>query len=591
MSNPIKYSSRDFNSIMADINADAELIDKPEWWKRIWAGVGDVLALYEDLVANEAYLRTSFTRRAVRDLCQLIDYDIGEHSTSSGSIIFELNAATVVWPKTISLVNLVAQSPGSQTQSAKRFEARAPVTQALTTATVTHATADSILLKTAGAHVFLTGEKIRIASSGTLPSPLVANTDYWVIYISATQFYLASSRTNAYNGTKITLTTAGSGTITVTLYSIQATCYQQTKIASVSIGVSDGITTWQTFNLPDKFMLPDTLAVTINAVTWTKVDTLVNSTGIDTHYKLYYNDDGSSFLQFGNGVYGAIPGNFDVYVVYAYGGGSDSNISSLNRITIYAGTDSDVTGVSNSTTFTGGSDHETIAEAKRLAPLLLKARSRFVTFEDGLALALSYPGVSQAYVIRNAYGVLSCAIPIVPSGGGAPASSLLTDLSAYLVSISIADSMDARAIAPIYTSTTGVIFTVHMKTGYAWDDIKKYIYFAVHLIFSEVGLELQNLYSEEGIGSAVTYINNKWGSLPGIGSFVPADYAQLTRILDNFTPATFGMDFQISDVLGFIDSFIIGVDYCLSVAGLPLTCDEYHIVTDNIDTVANITEI
>ena len=589
MSNPIKYSSRDYNSIIADINADPELIDKPEWWKRIWGGVGDVLALYEDLIANEGYLRTAFTRRAVRDLCQLIDYEIGEHSTSDGTLIFELNADTVAWPKTIALADAVAQSPGSQTQSSKRFEARAALVQALTAeAFTTNFAANNELTV---ARVYMTGEKVRVSTTNTLPSPLVAGTDYWVIYVSATTIKLATSRLNAYNGVEITLLSDGVGVHTITLYSIQGTCYQQTSVASVSVGESDGITEWQTFDLPDKYILSDTLGVTINAVSWSEVATLVDSLAADTDFKLYFNDDYSSFLQFGNGVYGAIPGNFDVFVAYAYGGGADSNVSTLNRITSYAGTDSDVTGVSNGTTFTGASDHETISEAKRLAPLLLKARSRFVTFDDGLALTLAYAGVSQAFVVRNAYGPLSCAIPIVPSGGGFPGVALKTALQAYLISISVLESVDARVLDPTYNTTVGVTLTVHMKTGYAWDDIKKYIYFAVHLLFSEVGQELQNLYLEDGIGDAVTYINTKWGILPGIGSFTAVDYAQLTRILDNFTPAAFGQDFQESDIAGFIDSFITGVDYCIPTAGLPLVCTDYEITKDDLDAVANITEI
>lgn len=50
---------------------------------------------------------------------------------------------------------------------------------------------------------------------GALPSPLVAQTDYWVIRIDANTLRLATSSGNALAGTFIDLTTTGSGTNTL----------------------------------------------------------------------------------------------------------------------------------------------------------------------------------------------------------------------------------------------------------------------------------------------------------------------------------------------------------------------------------------
>lgn len=76
---------------------------------------------------------------------------------------------------------------------------------------------------TATNHGLLTGDgQVTIASSGTLPSPLVANTPYWVIVLGANTFQLASDYGNTGGGqgagnptTPITLTSAGSGTFTL----------------------------------------------------------------------------------------------------------------------------------------------------------------------------------------------------------------------------------------------------------------------------------------------------------------------------------------------------------------------------------------
>lgn len=67
------------------------------------------------------------------------------------------------------------------------------------------------------AHGYLTGLKVQVSNSGgALPTGLVAVTDYFLIKIDADTFYFASSLVNAQAGTKIDLTTNGTGTQTVT---------------------------------------------------------------------------------------------------------------------------------------------------------------------------------------------------------------------------------------------------------------------------------------------------------------------------------------------------------------------------------------
>lgn len=81
--------------------------------------------------------------------------------------------------------------------------------------TFTAVAATDICTKTA--HGYLTGLKVQVSNSGgALPTGLSAATDYFVIYIDANTFYLASSLANAQAGTRIDITGAGTGTQTVT---------------------------------------------------------------------------------------------------------------------------------------------------------------------------------------------------------------------------------------------------------------------------------------------------------------------------------------------------------------------------------------
>lgn len=83
------------------------------------------------------------------------------------------------------------------------------------------------------AHGLLTGDAVYLTTTGALPTGLSANTIYYAVKIDANTFNLATSRANAYAGTKINTSGTQSGT-----HTINACPY----------GLGDGSTT---FNIPD----------------------------------------------------------------------------------------------------------------------------------------------------------------------------------------------------------------------------------------------------------------------------------------------------------------------------------------------------
>jgi hypothetical protein len=575
---------------MNDINSDSDLIDTPNWWKRIWAGVGDVLSMIINAVANQSFLRTSFTRQAVIDLCELIDYDLSSVSTSSGTLIFYLDGSTA-FPLVVAKADLAAQNEGSVTVAQRRFEGRASASITAVNETFTVSAGDDWLIV---ARVYLTGEKVRFTTTNTLPAPLAINTDYYVIYVDDTHIRLATSLSDAYAGTYINITTTGVGVHTIHLYSSQVTAYQQESLSnSIIIGESDGVTTWQEFELPDLKILSDTIELTINSDSWTLVTTFVNSSSTDKHFKLIYLENGKAKIGFGNGVYGAIPGAFDIFADYSYGGGLNSNISTLDKINIYAGSDSNVEGVSNATTFTGGDDEENIESAKKLGPLLLKARDRAVTTEDFEALSESFSGVSQAKANKNVYGLLSVQIVIVPSGGGAPSASLKSSLDTYLTERTLLSDPDGDSAInvvvddPTYV-TANVTSAMKMLSGYDFADVLPFYRLCVRLLFSEYTKELVGLYNSSGIEAAVVAINTKWSD-----TFTSNDYAQIQTFLTemderNLIPE-FGQTYQDTETLGFINMFVEGCDYLTwALPVFPIALDDDEISTDGTTTLTEI---
>lgn len=86
-----------------------------------------------------------------------------------------------------------------------------PKTGSTYTATFTAATTDII---TATAHGLINGTRITVATAGTLPTGMAANTSYYVIDAATDTFKVSTSP----GGTALDITGAGSGTHTLTWY-------------------------------------------------------------------------------------------------------------------------------------------------------------------------------------------------------------------------------------------------------------------------------------------------------------------------------------------------------------------------------------
>ena len=579
---PFQYTSVDYDSILSNINSDSELVTKPNWWKRLWAGIGDLLSVMINQMANLLFLRTSFTRQSVMDLLQLIDYTLTAHSTSSGIEMFYINSTlgTGIFPYTPLASNLAATSIGSIASSSMRFEAISGLTFSLVQSSFTTNYAVNNNLTVGGIVIGYTGHKCRLTTTGSLPAPLQTNTDYYIIYFNSSTIQLANSLSNAFAGINIVLTSNGSPTNTLTLYSATVTVQQQTTLTSqVNIGQSDGLSSWQEFRLPNSYMLASSLVITINGVQWTQVTTFINSTSTSKVYKVFPMSQNNFGIRFGNGTYGAIPGSYAIMALYAYGGGANSIVSSLNRITNYAGSDSNITGCTNVSLMTGGADEQVLNDAKQLGPTLLKARTRFITLGDGEALALNFGGISWCSIISNAYGPLSCQVLAIAPGGGNPSGAVQTALQNYLISISTLSSINV-VVSNATLSTLSITSAIHLLSGYTYTGQMPYYFkLAWQLFISETGYQIQQNYINNGIASTVTLINSIFSSSFGVN-----DYTQIQQMVSNpnWTPRNFGDTIQQSEAFTFIESSIIGCQYITITAfgsGFPYVCSSTSITT------------
>lgn len=79
-----------------------------------------------------------------------------------------------------------------------------------------------------------TGEEIKFTTTGTLPASLVIGTTYFAIRVDATHIQVATTLANANAGTAIDLTTVGTGTHTITVYTYAVDNYVERIINRAS---------------------------------------------------------------------------------------------------------------------------------------------------------------------------------------------------------------------------------------------------------------------------------------------------------------------------------------------------------------------
>jgi hypothetical protein len=578
--NPIQYTSKSYDTILADINSDPELADKPDWWKRAIAGIGDVISMWNNAAANDAYLPTAFTRPAVHNLCALIGYVLASPAPSVGTVIFHLDGS--VSSGTFAATDLVASTRGTIAAGVKRFEARASSTldtTAYTTNLTTNPPSGNAVLVSRD---FTTGEKVRVTGS-SLPSGLAAGTDYWIIRVDATHIKFSTSLTNARAGSAITIS-GGSGTMSTYLRSLLVTVYQQETKPTKTIGNGDSSTQWLELDLPDTDILSAQLTVKVDGTEWTRVDSLAFSSSIDQHYQHVFRSDGSSFVRFGDGTNGAIPGSFEITADYAVGGGADGNVSA-GSINVYAGSNASILTVYNPSSMTGGTDEESIERAKRIAPGFLKSRDRFITVEDGINLVLAYGGVQLCTVLPNEYGVVSAKVIGIATGGGNPNPTLQATIQTYLMDRSVMGSIDVRFVDATITSEA-VTSAVHMLPGYVWADVLPYFRLAWKMFFSEAGAEIVEAYDAYGLDYAITRINSILSESFSANDLKVQQVITTAKLLGT---RTFGDAIQQDDAISFVRSAVSGIDYMtIATPSFPIVLANSEITTPGTLTLTEV---
>lgn len=476
----IDYSSRDFQSVISQIDSDSELKEQPSRFKIMIAGVFDVLNNTLNAVLNSLFIRTSFSRSAMQDLLNLIDYQMSWKKTSYADVTLTIDsAATISSSYTFLKSNLIFGTISTTSKEQVRFEALEDVIFPISTTVTT----------------------VRV--------------------------------------------------------------YAKTTKDIANIGTSNG-GSWQIFDLPDLDILKEYLTLTIGSDTYTLVDTFANSSNTDTHFRIYFRSDGSSYIKLGgidsvsSTQYGKIPTNgTTIYANYSTGGGSNTIVEPAT-ITEYLGNDSYFVSATNPAKSIGGQEEETIDNAKEIAPLLARTSGYFINESTGIALAKTIDGVLQATVIHE--GLSQVGVYIVPVGGGLPSTTIKTNVQTLLSERSILGEITVNIYDPIYVPTS-ISINAKILSGYSINSVQNFIKLSIMVRLSEIAKSIIEDFNQNGLDSAISKINAYWYSIIGYNFNTLSDGSQISKILLNTKTNQFNRDLQPEDLIGAIEGFVEGIDY------------------------------
>jgi len=222
------------------------------------------------------------------------------------------------------------------------------------------------------------------------------------------------------------------------------TVKDETTKGPIKIGESNGLPD-QFFRLARPNVYDHTVRLYVEGEEWTEITHLLDATRDEKRFETVLDDQGYTWVRFGDSVNGAIPNiGLSVSVNYRVGYGARGNIASGLVVNIF---DSTVSGVdlqrvndaagnrSTSSTMVGGADPESNEQIRVNAPRAMHTQQRAVTVQDYENFAIAVPGVTKANA--EAEHVTSVMVWIIGPDGGNPPAVLIDRVKTALAGRSL----------------------------------------------------------------------------------------------------------------------------------------------------------
>jgi len=221
--------------------------------------------------------------------------------------------------------------------------------------------------------------------------------------------------------------------------------------------------------------LDASVAVSAANGSFVEKDSLLGSGPNDRHFVALVDQNDRAAVRFGNGTSGAPPTG-TVNVTYKTGGGAAGNVDA-GRIVVVEGTFTDTHGraaqvsVTNPDPASGGTDRQSVASAKLLAPESLRTLTRSVTREDFEVNARRVPGVARALMLTSNEDPTvpenSGVLYVIPQGGGLPTPALKNLVLAQVTEVYPATlTFQASVQSPVYKKID-IEARIYLRQGHA----------------------------------------------------------------------------------------------------------------------------
>jgi hypothetical protein len=141
-----------------------------------------------------------------------------------------------------------------------------------------------------------------------------------------------------------------------------------------------------------------TLSVFVNDIRWKEVATLHGAGRYDHVYVTRRDDDGNTYVQFGDGRTAgprAPTGTNNIRAVYRKGLGPEGNVDA-GKVTLLMSRPLGLEGVDNPLPATGGAPPQVLADARKNAPRTVVTLDRVVSLNDYQAFAAAFAGIAKA---------------------------------------------------------------------------------------------------------------------------------------------------------------------------------------------------
>jgi hypothetical protein len=166
-----------------------------------------------------------------------------------------------------------------------------------------------------------------------------------------------------------------------------------------------------------------TLTVPVNGAAWSEVPTLYDQSPTASVYATLNQSDGTTDVQFGDSVEGALlpTGQSNVQAKYRVGSGSAGNVAA-GALSTLMDRPLGVSGVINPEAASGGQDAQSVDDIRTNAPQTVLTLGRAVSITDYQNYAATFAGISKAYASWIPYGPGRGVFLTIAGVGGAEVS-------------------------------------------------------------------------------------------------------------------------------------------------------------------------